>query len=224
MNKGKFNNFTFFCRTEHQASNVSRGINEPFKGDDAIIMELFHKYPEKHNQCIDIGANIGTFSIFLSTLFDNVIAYEPQIDNFELLTNNITENNRSNIMAYNYGIMNIEDSFEIENHDKSEGIHPGTYFINIEKKGSIETKNLVSELEKNHINKVDFIKIDTEGSEFIILQSIETILVTHKPILCVEINECSLKNYGINSNQITKYLINLGYKIYKINGCNYYFI
>ena len=185
---------------------------------------MWKLFPNKNKCYIDIGSNIGTFAISHAKYFDKVLAYEPQIDNYNLLKKNVIENNIQNIVTNNCAILDREGMFSIKNHNKSSGIHPGTYYIDFNSEGNIQCKKLGNELNKNDVESVDFIKIDTEGSEYIILRSIKNILIKDKPILCIEINSCSNKNYGIKENEIKNFLNNLNYKLYKINGSNFYYI
>jgi hypothetical protein len=52
--------------------------------------------------CIDIGAEIGTYSIFFSSFYEKVISYEPIKINFNTLKLNIS--NYKNIKIFNYAI------------------------------------------------------------------------------------------------------------------------
>src|SRR4030067_3000428 len=58
---------------------------------------------------LDIGANVGAFSIFVSKFTKHVYAIEPML--FDILNNNIIKNNRRNILALPYalgeGMINI---------------------------------------------------------------------------------------------------------------------
>lgn len=224
MNKGIYNNQIFYCRTPDQANNVNSGINEPFRGDLLVTKELLKLFPNKNKCYIDIGSNIGTFAISHAIYFDKVLAYEPENENYNLLKKNVIENNIQNIVTNNFAILDREGMFSIKDHNKSPGIHTGTFYIDFNSEGNIPCKKLENELNIHDVKSVDFIKIDTEGSEFFILESIKDILIKHKPILCIEINECCKKNYGINENQIKSFLNNLNFKLYKVNGYNYYYI
>lgn len=224
MFESVYNKQIYFCRTEFQANNVRNGINEPFLQDYKIIDELMIKYPEKRTTFVDIGANIGTYSISLSRYFNKVLAYEPEPNNYDCLKLNVKTNSIENIIINNVAILNKKGYFSIENHNKSEGIHPGTYFININKEGNIPCRILDDDLVEFGIKEVGFIKIDTEGSELYILKSIQNVMTKQKPIVCVEINDCSYKNYGISKEEIKTFMKTHNYKLYNITGCNYYYI
>ena len=49
-------------------------------------------------------------------------------------------------------------------------------------------------------DKIDFIKIDTEGSELYVLQGAKSIINHHKPLIQVETNLLFSKNYLIMTN------------------------
>jgi len=87
----------------------------------------------------------------------------------------------------------------------------GNYFIKFTK--DIETVTLDeildSYLPKNQV--IDFLSIDVEGLDFIVLKSIN--LEKYRPkIILIEILGSSLSE--INNNEISKYLINYGYSVY----------
>ena len=87
----------------------------------------------------------------------------------------------------------------------------GNYFIKLTK--DIETVTL-DEILDNYLPKnqqIDFLSIDVEGHDFIVLKSIN--LEKYRPkVILIEILGSSLSE--INNNEISKYLINYGYSVY----------
>ena len=54
---------------------------------------------------IDIGANIGFYSILLSEYFKIIKSYEPNLRNFHVLNKNIKKNNlQKKVQTFNYGL------------------------------------------------------------------------------------------------------------------------
>ena len=51
----------------------------------------------------DVGANIGLYSVYAATKFDNidVTAFEPSTSNLRILSRNISENNLNNKIKIN---------------------------------------------------------------------------------------------------------------------------
>lgn len=114
---------------------------------------------------IDAGANIGLSSIFFAKKYPRatVIAVEPEPSNFELLKKNAAP--YKNIQPLLGGVSNQSGHFKVTNPrgddwnfmlapvDKEEEKGDGTFFT------------VKSIMEKFHLKKVDYLKIDIEGGE-----------------------------------------------------------
>ena len=68
--------------------------------------------------------------------------------------------------------------------------------------------------ELNINSKIDFIKIDTEGSELYVLEGVINTINKNKPLIQVETNKLSEINFNYNKLKIYNFLYNLGYVIY----------
>ena len=83
---------------------------------------------------------------------------------------------------------------------------------------TVETKRFDdwwSEKNKPHI---DFIKIDTEGAELMILQGAQEFITLVKPILLIEIVSKNLEPYAYNQYDILNHLEIIGYILVTISG------
>jgi len=126
---------------------------------------------------VDIGANVGGFSLFAARLWkgSTVYAFEPGDRAFQCLYRNLAH--APGARAYPFGLARGDhklmlhgSSFgsvcgsvcEVENHD------PDTE--------TIEIRDAASSLAKLGIGKIDILKIDTEGCEVPILRSLEELL------------------------------------------------
>ena len=109
---------------------------------------------------VDIGANIGSFSIYSAYRGAEVYAIEPEPHNLEALKNNIAINNmQEKIHVLPYAI----------------GDHKGTVVISDEGGGStimddnigseVELMSFDSVFELYRLQEVDILKIDVEGAE-----------------------------------------------------------
>lgn len=163
-----------------------------------------------NNVCIDIGANIGNHSLYLSKYFKSVIGFEPQEDLFTLLKLNTKY--QKNIRIFNYGLSDKEEKLKI-------------YYDDLNRMGgSFTKKNFKYEIVKTEIfdkifNKLSFsfIKIDVEGYELKALKGMEKSIINNKPIIAFE--------GKVKDRSVTiKYLTELGYdkffvpNDYKINS------
>lgn len=122
---------------------------------------------------LDVGANIGMFSIFLAKRHPDIkiIAIEPVPENFEHLKRNIELNSVKNITALNFALTadgrNIDIMLPLQN--------PGgaSFISNLEcshgKIHSVPSQTLDSIFSQYQIDRCKMMKIDCEGAEYEIL-------------------------------------------------------
>ncbi len=127
-------------------------------GDNEYHLENY-SLPE-HATVIDLGANIGTFSMIAKREFPtaNIFAYEPYPSTFKILTENAPK-----------GVT----LFEVAAAGKSGTVHfaLGSDYLGmkVSKEGEIEVRSLsLDEIIVPH-GRVDLLKIDIEGSEYDVL-------------------------------------------------------
>ena len=147
------------------------------------------KYVEANSIVFDIGANAGFLSLPFAKVHVNkgkVYAYEPEKDVFEQLKRNIELNRLKNIIPLSIALQDdankekitfykrktIDGDF-LENRGLSSlepiSLHRVDEYI-------IECSTIDKEMEKRKIPRLDFIKIDVEGSEYKVLHGgIQTI-------------------------------------------------
>lgn len=138
-----------------------------------IYEELFHKEIYKFRSdssaplIIDAGANIGLGIIYLKKIFPGaeIIAFEPDIKVFRVLEYNINSLQLKNVRLINKGLWNEETTLRFY----SEGADGGRLATDsdTEKITEITTEKLSPFLKDR---EVDFLKMDIEGSEYIVLK------------------------------------------------------
>src|SRR5688572_27417451 len=85
--------------------------------------ELVKKIVKKDWMCLDVGANIGFYTILMSKLSDFVYAYEPEPTNYELLRENILLNNLKNVEFFDSAVGEQEGVKSLWLCDESHGMH-----------------------------------------------------------------------------------------------------
>ena len=119
---------------------------------------------------IDGGANIGLASIYLKFLYPDseIVAFEPDPSIFEILKSNIEAYNFTGIELIQKGLWNEDTSISF----KSEGADAG--LIATLDKTVIATDSIKVISLKPYLKKtVDFLKLDIEGAETVVLKDIE---------------------------------------------------
>jgi len=118
---------------------------------------------------VDIGANIGVFTLFAASKTTNkVFAFEPFPENFLFLNQNINRNCLKNVIAYETAVSDKIGSDKLF-CDESGGGH--TMLEKLETYVEVPTTTLQKIIDTNNIKQVDFLKIDCEGAEGLILNS-----------------------------------------------------
>jgi len=154
---------------------------------------------------VDIGSHIGISVIYFKALYPNshILAFEPNPLSFEILEENVNSNGLDNIQLINKAISsdNSIKDFYIDNSNNQ--WYSNSSFLKNSWSGKESTKNIKVECTRlddyvKDINKIDMLKIDTEGSEYEILNS-------HKQILS-KVNNISVEYHPVKGSKIEKIL------------------
>jgi FkbM family methyltransferase len=144
--------------------------------------EIAHKdnilkyVPVRHN-VIQAGGNLGMYPRLLSSMFEMVYTFEPDILNFYVLNLNCPQ---ENIVRINAALGETSDMITVNrNHMSNVGMHT----INTTTKGLIPQITLDSMSWKNPI---DLIMFDIEGYEIYALRGAEKTILEHKPVIFLE--------------------------------------
>jgi FkbM family methyltransferase len=177
-------------------------------------IELFCKFIKDDFNILDIGAQSGCFSLaakfFPKTKWK---AYEPDPDNYDILLKNIKLNDINNVECFCFGISDINTELDFNICLNHKGLN--TFgFQNLQDLGEIQKiKTKVFKLDDIITDKVDIIKIDTEGSELNILKGGFELINKFKPKIFLEFSNTHLQKFGKTSNDILNILTLLNYKI-----------
>lgn len=125
----------------------------------------------KDDVVVDIGGHVGIFSIYASKQVKKVYTFEPFIDNFNMLVENINQNKIKNIIAINEAMADKAGEQTLHLSKVGTGSHS---LLNELDEGGREVKIKVISANGffDKLDKVDFLKIDCEGSEYKILPNI----------------------------------------------------
>mgnify|MGYP001586998714 CR=1 FL=1 len=163
---------------------------------------------------LDIGANIGLFSLYVQPQAKTVFALEPAKQHFEVLQQMISFNKLTNILPMKMALANndSEATFYHNENTTMYSLKPevATPKLETETVQVVTIENLFKMLAIDH---VDFMKLDVEGSEMEIICGVPFKNVCEKiDSLVVEYHQWS----AINPMQLVNALRDLGYKVDKI--------
>jgi len=200
------NNFYMFLNpTEHiQQQLFWYGYYEKELG------ELLKKMLRSNDVFIDIGANIGYFSLLSATISPSVkvISFEPVQELFQKMNENFSINDSKNIVAVNAAVGEMKEQRQLylsapDNLGMSSFHQPENYSGRKEK---VEVISIDDWFNTSGLTKIDLIKIDTEGSELAVLKGMKDVLEKQRPVLIVEINPETLSSFDLKPVDIYNYL------------------
>jgi FkbM family methyltransferase len=198
---------------------LTEGVWEPLE------TELMKQSIKPHMIFVDIGANIGYYTLLAARLLNGtgkVVAIEPDLGNFRLLSLSVQANAYTNVIAVQKAVSNRTGRTRLFLDQKNIGI-PSLSEDNITKKGGgsvyVNTVTLDSLLSDLKIEKVDVMKIDVEGAEGLVFEGGRKILHCVNRIF-MEFKQQALRNMGTDPAKLTKQLIHAGFKISRIDEKN----
>lgn len=121
---------------------------------------------------VDVGANIGRYTILLAPKYQQVIAIEPEPNNMIALKRNVQEVGSRNITFVQCAVSNINGNIEL-----FLGPHTGSHTIVSSPYGrSIKVPAKALDNLLSCEESVDLIKLDVEGAEWKVLTGVTAIM------------------------------------------------
>ena len=167
---------------------------------------------------IDIGANIGIYTLSLFRNAKYIYAFEPERENYRRLVNNLKINSITNVKTLRKAVSNqTGKSISLYINRDNKGWHSTSipYSNDIQR---VESITLDYFIEKNKIKDIGLIKIDVEGGELNVLAGSRKILKKLRPTVLIEFNKPLSRMAGHNLIQIYKLLIQYNYQSYRLIG------
>jgi len=178
--------------------------------------DLLKKIVRPDDVVIDIGANIGYFSLLVANNIPsvNVISFEPVKDLFQSMNENISLNDFKNISTINAAVGEINEEKELyisafDNLGMSSFKQPENYSG---KKERVKVVTIDNWFKTSGLSKIDIIKLDIEGSELAALKGMKDILQKQKLVLIVEVNPETLSMFSVKPSDICDYLKQLNFE------------
>jgi FkbM family methyltransferase len=195
--------------------------------EDWMYVVLSKLLPLFKGAFIDIGVNVGQTLIKLKTVNRDIewIGFEPNPKCIYYSLELIRSNDFQNCRLIPVGIFNRDDILELEFYSDSDTDPSASVIQNFRPDEKVFERIIipVTTFEKAnsalHIDGVAVIKIDVEGAEPEVLESLQSVINQYRPLLMMEILPCYTSNNDqrIKRQQsIEAILFGLSYKIFRI--------
>jgi FkbM family methyltransferase len=192
---------------------------------DSEILHKFSRLLQPENIVLDIGANIGYYSVILAKQLAKIdgklLAFEPVTANYNVLVQNIKANDlEKTVTTYKIGLGATEETLEIVMTEDGETgnavilndvLKNERRFSNIER---IPIQKMDVFAEQNNITRCDFIKIDIEGAEIFFSRGAKQFLSKTQPIIYAEFNLYFIQKFGLDIQEAYTFFETLNYSIY----------
>jgi len=226
----KAENDSYMFQDSEQFADYLKNNNLFFTEEDVCDVVKNKLKTSENGVFIDIGANVGAYTMYMSEMFSHIYAFEPLKHTYNILCGNIAINNLSDkTTLINACLMDSEKECTMHGYDILGSLThitaEDTDIINENIKDKIgyeySTKITSHTLDSYNIRNVKLIKIDVEGNELNVLKgATNTIKESNYPMLIVEswtVNESDTNEIKQHKetlrNELFSFIENMSYKI-----------
>ena len=173
---------------------------------------------------MDVGANIGLMSLNILKFFPStkIYAFEPGPHQRELLSKTVNANSLDKqVKIYDVALSDSNGTATFSVHSTAHASGDG--FKDTKRAGntksiSVKTQKLDDWWLLNGKPKVNFVKIDTEGAELLVLRGAINFLDQIKPTLLLELTSLNLRVYDYDHFDVLEFLDKNGYILKTLAG------
>lgn len=193
-----------------------------FEADDLARLRLLVKAGDT---CIDVGANIGLYSLFLGRIVGSagrIVAVEPVKRNALLTALNCELNDFSHVSVVQAPLSDVSGKSLIPTVPEGDSAY--TYFREDSSGLQAPSSLTLDEVcDAQRLGSVSLIKIDVEGAELMVLRGAERLLASErKPhTIMLEVVDNYLQRFGDSTAALCSWLAERGYQPHVAEGDNF---
>jgi len=220
---GKFK-FFYLENDRYIGQRIALEKYEPYE------TELILRQARVGDVVVDVGANIGYYTVLLADKVGKngkIYAFEPDVTNFEILVKNIKENKLENVVAVNAAVGRksekkilykskenlgdhklFNDQFLMSNVKKIQNPPVNKSTSSLKKGGGLKTDTVKIIKLDDYLKdqKINLMKIDTQGWEPEVIEGAKNIISKNKPVMFLEYSPVSYKQAKLNGKKMMENL------------------
>jgi len=212
LNKTKiFRKYVFYYLPEDKfvGQRIALEKYEPYETN------LILRQAQDKSVIVDVGANIGYYTVLLAQKAKKIYAFEPDSVNFEILEKNIRANNLENVVAVKAAMGSFNGKIKLYKSKENLGDHK------VYKNDQFPISNFreVKVIKLDYFIKepVNLIKIDTQGWEPEVIEGAKNLIENYKPIIFMEYSPASYKLAKLDGSKMMEFLKNIYKKFFWID-------
>ncbi len=171
---------------------------------------------KKGETVIDLGANVGFYTLLFARQVGTegkVIAFEPGPQSFALLNKNVSVNHYKNVKLINKAVSDKEKTGQFFLCRTGESDNR-LFATPNEQRDTIDMDIVSLDKYLGENTKVDFIKMDIQGSEYLAMLGMEGILKSNPKIkILLEYAPSCLEDSGVNLKEFLAFIVDQKFKI-----------
>lgn len=185
---------------------------------ESTTTAIVKKILKPGDTAVDIGANIGYFSLLFSQCVGSsgqVFSYEPVPGLASILRNNAELNGFDRITLSNLALSDHDGHalFHVGPEDNS-----GLSSLRQPRGSTVMFDVKLARFDKmfNDSNNIALVKIDVEGAELAVLRGMKEYLCHRRPYILIEVTDKFLKEMGDDEQGLLAFMLSFGYYCYVI--------
>lgn len=170
---------------------------------------------------LDIGANVGYYTLIAARLVGikgRIYAFEPDPVSFKILDQNVKLNGFKNVVLEPKAVSNEKGSIKLYLAESNKGDH--RIYQTKENRPFVEIEAVtLDDYFKNYKGRIDFVKIDTQGAEVVILRGMEKLIRSNEDIrMAIEFWPYGFSGLGTNGKECLDILRSHDFLFFDISG------
>lgn len=186
---------------------------------DLYTKRVLKSYLKPNSNCIDVGCYKGEIlDLFIQYAPQgNHLAFEPIEANFKQLEQDYSK--YQNVELFNCALSNSEGISEFQ-YVRSNPSYSGLKRRSYVRDETIETVHVKTRILDGVVKnkRIDCIKIDVEGAEYLVLEGAKQTILAHQPLIVFEHGKGASEYYGYSSGKLFDLFQGLNLKVYTFDS------
>lgn len=190
---------------------------------ESFVVRYLQSQVKPNDVILDIGAHIGTITLPLAKSVGpdgRVYAFEPDLDNFKLLSKNIAANQICNVVAEHIAVSDRTATIRLYQSTSCSAlhrIHPSGYC-----RRSVEVKAIsLNDYFESRPQRVDVVKIDVEGAELRVLRGSQCLIKANPSIrFLIEFVPAWIVEGGHRVDDVVEFFRDNGFVLFEVDEEN----